>query len=228
MSNKTKLTPYQRLIRVQSELNAPKNLYNSFGKYKYRNLEGILEAVKPLLAKYDLVLKIKDKVTLVGDRYYIEAVAVIRDALTGEIIEESRALAREAQSKKGMDESQVTGTASSYARKYCLNGLFLIDDTKDADTDEHHNQVNRPQQQQQRPQQQQQITNRPQQRKPKQKPQFINTAPTDEQIRQLENYIHTYVAGWTLEAILDVEKATMSDLRSSPELFNRILRNIQV
>ena len=222
MSN-TKLTPYQRLIKVQTELNAPKNLYNSFGKYKYRNLEGILEAVKPLLAKYDLVLQIRDEVKLVGDRYYIEAVAIIRDALSGEVIEESRALAREAQSKKGMDESQVTGTASSYARKYCLNGLFLIDDTKDADTDEHHNQTHRPQQQPkqvQRPQPQQQS-------KHVDRPQTLASKPTDAQIKQLEEYILARLKNWTLEKILDAEKATMQDLKKDEVLFNKILGNIK-
>ena len=207
----TKLTPYQRLIKVQSELNAPKNLYNNFGKYKYRNLEGILEAVKPLLAKYDLVLKIKDKVTLIGDRYYIEAVAVIRDALTGEVVDEATALAREAQSKKGMDESQVTGTASSYARKYCLNGLFLIDDTKDADTDEHHNQTHRPQ---------------PQPRQVN-RPQMLTSKPTEAQIKQLEEYILARLNNWTLEKIISAEKATMEELRKDEILFNRILKNIK-
>jgi len=121
-----------KLTQIQSELKAPKNQYNSFGKYKYRNCEDILEAVKPLLAKYDCKLIITDEVINVGDRYYIKATAKFKSE--DGVIEVS-AMAREEESKKGMDASQVSGAASSYARKYCLNGLFLIDDTKDADSD---------------------------------------------------------------------------------------------
>lgn len=117
------------LNKIQKELKAPKGQTNSFGKYKYRSCEDILEAVKPLLE--GAVLTLNDDVWLVGTRYYIKATATIKDK------EESvsvTAYAREAEVKKGMDESQITGAASSYARKYALNGLFLIDDTKDADT----------------------------------------------------------------------------------------------
>lgn len=127
-----------RLMSVQSELKAPKGQYNNFGKYKYRSCEDILEAVKPLLVKYGLALTITDEVVLIGERYYIKATAEVRDR-DGESISNC-AFARESFEKKGMDESQITGTASSYARKYALNGLFLIDDTKDADTDEYTNQ----------------------------------------------------------------------------------------
>ena len=126
----------EKLMKVQTEIKAPKNLYNSFGKYKYRNAEGICEAVKPFLSKYSLFLTLEDDVIIVGDRIYIKATAVLSDTETDNSIEVS-ALAREAETKKGMDESQITGTASSYARKYALNGLFLLDDTKDADTDEY-------------------------------------------------------------------------------------------
>lgn len=127
---------YEKLIKVQSELKAPKNQRNSFGGYNYRSCEDILEAVKPLLKENKLTLIIKDHVGNVGDRYYITAEATLIDIETGEnIITEAQA--RESETKKGMDDSQITGTASSYARKYCLNGLFLIDDTKDADTDEY-------------------------------------------------------------------------------------------
>lgn len=121
------------LIRLQNELKAPKNQYNSFGKYKYRSCEDILEGVKPLLAKYGFLLKLSDEIVAVGARYYVKATAVITG--DGGFSEAVTAYAREEDSKKGMDGSQVTGTASSYARKYALNGLFLIDDTKDADTD---------------------------------------------------------------------------------------------
>ena len=121
-----------KLTQIQSELKAPKNQYNSFGKYKYRNCEDILEAVKPLLAKYDCKLIITDEVVNVGDRYYIKATAKFK---SNDGVVTVSAMAREEESKKGMDGSQVSGAASSYARKYCLNGLFLIDDTKDADSE---------------------------------------------------------------------------------------------
>lgn len=124
----------KKLINIQHDLKAPKGNYNSFGKYKYRSCEDILEAVKPLLAREGCTLIIKDDIVQVGDRFYIKATAKITDGT--ESIEVT-AFARESDEKKGMDSSQVTGTASSYARKYALNGLFLIDDTKDADTDEY-------------------------------------------------------------------------------------------
>lgn len=123
------------LNKIQTELKAPKNLYNSFGKYKYRNFEGICEAVKPLLAQTGTTLVVTDSMENIGDRYYIKAKAVLSSVEDGsEVVAE--ALAREPIAKKGMDEAQITGATSSYARKYCLNGLFLLDDTKDPDTDE--------------------------------------------------------------------------------------------
>ena len=131
----------EKLIKIQSELKAPKGQYNKFGNYKYRSCEDILEAVKPLLAKHKCSLKISDDIALVGERYYIKATATLMDAESPESIS-NVAYARESVDKKGMDDSQITGTASSYARKYCLNGLFLIDDTKDADTDEYAKTVN--------------------------------------------------------------------------------------
>lgn len=120
-----------KLIQVQNELKAPKSQYNSFGNYNYRNCEDILEAVKPLLAKHGLLLTITDDVVFIGERYYIKAVATVTD---GNKSISSTAYAREELSKKGMDSSQITGSASSYARKYALNGLFCIDDTRDADS----------------------------------------------------------------------------------------------
>lgn len=127
---------FAALMAVQAELKAPKNQHNSFGKYDYRSAEDIIEAVKPLLKENGLFLNMSDEVVLVGDRYYIKATVKVVDVVTGESVQTS-ALAREASQKKGMDESQVTGTASSYARKYALNGLFAIDDNRDADTDEY-------------------------------------------------------------------------------------------
>lgn len=126
----------KELITIQNELKAPKNMFNSFGNYKYRNLEGILEAVKPLLKANECVLTISDKPICVGEWHYIEATATLTNK-DGEVVSVT-ASARESENKKGMDDSQITGTASSYARKYACNGLFAIDDTKDADTDEYH------------------------------------------------------------------------------------------
>lgn len=128
---------FEKLAFIQQELKAPKGQYNSFGKYNYRSCEDILEAVKPLLKLKRLVLTINDELVNVGDRYYIKAVALLKDTEDEGLTITNTAYAREAETKAGMDLSQITGTASSYARKYALNGLFLIDDTKDADTDEH-------------------------------------------------------------------------------------------
>ena len=127
-----------KLVEIQAELKAPKSQRNTFGKYNYRSAEDILEAVKPLLKKHDAKIILSDKPVLVGDWHYIEATAKF---VCGDEVEVVTAYAREPLNKKGMDESQITGTASSYARKYALNGLLLIDDTKDADTDEHHRQT---------------------------------------------------------------------------------------
>ena len=124
----------KRVGMAQSELKAPKNQYNSFGKYNYRSCEDILEAAKPINKKHGLVLLLTDKPVCIGQRYYIEATARLYDTESEQFIE-ATASARESDTKKGMDDSQVTGTASSYARKYALNGLYNIDDTKDADTD---------------------------------------------------------------------------------------------
>lgn len=127
---------YASLMAVQADLKAPKNQHNSFGKYDYRSAEDIIEAVKPLLKENGLFLNMSDDIVLIGDRYYVKATVKVVDVVTGESVQTS-ALAREAAQKKGMDESQVTGTASSYARKYALNGLFAIDDNRDADTNEY-------------------------------------------------------------------------------------------
>ena len=132
-------TIMEALAKIQSELKAPKSQYNSFGKYAYRSAEDILEAVKPLCAKHGAILTLSDEIVSVGDRVYVKATAAL-NSTDGSNVRVS-AFAREPEDKKGMDASQVTGTASSYARKYALNGLFCIDDTKDADTDEYRNQT---------------------------------------------------------------------------------------
>lgn len=141
MSDMDKTSIYEALASVQSELKAPKGQYNSFGKYSYRSCEDILEAVKPLLKERSLALHLSDEPVMVGEWHYIKATATITD-FSGRQVSVS-AYAREALEKKGMDDSQITGTASSYARKYALNGLFCIDDTKDADTDDYQNQNNK-------------------------------------------------------------------------------------
>lgn len=123
---------YEKLQQVQSELKAPKNQFNKFGGYNYRNCEDIQEAVKPLLKEVGAALVVGDELVLIGDRYYIKATAKFFDCESDETIQNT-AYAREEQEKKGMDVSQVTGSASSYARKYALNGLFCIDDVKDPD-----------------------------------------------------------------------------------------------
>lgn len=123
----------EKLKQIQAELKAPKGQFNSFGKYKYRSCEDILEAVKPYLKTAGCALTLSDDVVSIGDRVYVKATTTLFDD-NKEI--KVTAFAREEETKKGMDSSQITGTASSYARKYALNGLFCIDDTKDADTDE--------------------------------------------------------------------------------------------
>lgn len=124
---------YAKLSTIQQKLIAPKNQYNSFGKYNYRSCEDILEGLKPCLKEVKAAVTVTDEIVLIGERYYVKATATLFDSETGEYVSNS-AYAREEDAKKGMDASQVTGSTSSYARKYALNGLFCIDDVKDADT----------------------------------------------------------------------------------------------
>ena len=131
----------EKLMRIQTHIKAPKNLYNKFGEYYYRNAESICEAVKPFLEQEKCTLQLGDEIVLVGDRFYVKATAVLQDCESDECVVVS-AYAREAESKPKMDNSQVTGSCSSYARKYALNGMFLLDDTKDADTDEYQKEMN--------------------------------------------------------------------------------------
>ena len=149
---------HEKLLAIQTKLKAPKGQYNSFGKYSYRSAEDILEAVKPLNAEQGVLLTITDEIKEIGGRVYVVATATVSD---GTDTLQVSAFAREPENKKGMDESQITGATSSYARKYALNGLYAIDDNKDADTDEHKQQQDnapkkQPAQKQQQKQQQQQ------------------------------------------------------------------------
>lgn len=120
----------EKILNIQNELKAPKSQWNNFGKYNYRNAEDILEAAKPLLKKEGVILTLTDEIVLIGSRYYVKSTATVKYADESIVVS---AYAREEENKKGMDGSQVTGASSSYARKYALNGLFLIDDTKDSD-----------------------------------------------------------------------------------------------
>lgn len=134
------LSIYEKLEKIQNELNVPKGQYNSYGEFWYRSCEDILTALKPLCEKYRVVLTIRDEVTEIAGKNYIKAITELHD-LDGLEIIQNYAFAREAETKKGMDASQITGATSSYARKYALNGLFCLDDVKDADTEEHNKQT---------------------------------------------------------------------------------------
>lgn len=133
---------YEKLMNIQEKLNVPKNQLNKFGGYNFRSCEDILEAVKPLLKENKLALQISDEIVPLGDRYYVRATATLIDTEDKDdnAMIKNVGYAREEENKKGMDASQVTGATSSYARKYALNGLFCIDDTKDPDTNEYQNQ----------------------------------------------------------------------------------------
>ena len=145
---------HEKLLAIQTKLKAPKGQYNSFGKYSYRSAEDILEAVKPLNAEQGVLLTITDEIKEIGGRVYVVATATVSDGM--DTLQVS-AFAREPENKKGMDESQITGATSSYARKYALNGLYAIDDNKDADTNEHNQQQeNAPKKQQKQQEQKQQ------------------------------------------------------------------------
>ena len=132
---------YGKLAAIQQELKAPKDKKNTYGGYNYRSAEGILEALKPVLARHEATVVLTDELVQVGDRYYVKATAALWSTTDTDVVT-ANGWAREAEVKKGMDDSQITGTASSYARKYALNALLLIDDTKDADTDEYQKETN--------------------------------------------------------------------------------------
>ncbi len=154
---------YSKLWTIQQTLNAPKNQRNNFGGYNYRSAEDILEAVKPLLQ--NITLTVSDEIVLIGDRYYVKATATLSD---GEDAIAVTAYAREEESKKGMDASQLTGATSSYARKYALNGLFCIDDARDPDTDAYAKQTGQQPRQQKKP--------------PKQQPQQQKAPPNPDEV----------------------------------------------
>lgn len=136
------LSFHKKIGAIQFELKAPKSQYNSFGKYKYRNAEDILEAVKPLLNKYEMCMSVSDDIVEVGGRIYVKATVKVYDDSN---YVETTAFAREEENKKGQDSAQLTGGTSSYARKYALNGMFLIDDTKDSDaTNTHGKELEKP------------------------------------------------------------------------------------
>ena len=185
-----------KLALIQKELKAPKSNFNSFGKYKYRSCEDILEAVKPLLAKYGSYLTLSDEIVMVGDRIYIKATATYRE---GKELLSVTAFAREEAEKKGMDASQVTGTASSYARKYALNGLFLIDDTKDADTNEFHQETEQKKPERKKPSQKEE---------PKPEPEPI-PEPEEEQVKMLT----------------PLQKAKLKRLMTDTEWENAVIKN---
>ena len=133
---------YKKLSNVQQKLKAPKNQMNKFGGYKYRSCEDILQAVKPLLSSEGLTMTITDELTMIGDRYYIKATVTVIDGKEGDT-HTVHGYAREEENKKGMDSMQLTGATSSYARKYALNGMFAIDDTKDSDATNKHGKDNK-------------------------------------------------------------------------------------
>lgn len=139
------MTLREKLMHIQEELKAPKNLRNNFGGYNYRNAESILEALKPLLVKYGATVTITDTIEEIGGRIYVKATATIYDSNASAMPIGVEAFAREAETKKGMDDAQVTGATSSYARKYALNGLFLLDDTEDVDSEAYQKAAREPQ-----------------------------------------------------------------------------------
>ena len=183
---------HEKLLAIQTKLKAPKGQYNKFGNFNYRSAEDILEAVKPLNAEQGVLLTITDEIKEVCGRIYVVATATVSDG-TDEL--KVSAFAREPENKKGMDESQITGATSSYARKYALNGLYAIDDNKDADTDEHkQQQENAPKKQQAQKQQQQKHQ---QQQQPKE--------PTEKELHEVvEKYVRNIEA-------LGVERAQVVD-----------------
>ena len=178
--NKT-LTLHEKLMHIQHELKAPKNLRNNFGGYNYRNAESILEALKPLLVKYGATVTITDTIEDIGGRIYVKATASFYGADASAPVEVT-AYAREAETKKGMDDAQVTGATSSYARKYALNGLFLLDDTQDVDTEAYQKAERGPQS---APQTSSNKTTPKTKAKPQSKPQTATqTAPAPQQAPQ--------------------------------------------
>ena len=202
-----KVTIYKKLLEIQTKLNVPKNQFNKFGGYYYRNAEDIQNALKPLLAEQDCTAFFeKDVIEQVGERYYLVATFKLVDVNTSETIT-VEARAREEEKKKGMDGSQITGGASSYARKYALNGLFLIDDAKDADSNEYHKEQNQ---------------------NANQQTQYINDAQVQQiynginQLAQMTNQDPNYVANSIMQ------NYNINDFHAVPsEFFNEVVNYIK-
>ena len=190
---------FQKLLQAQQKLNAPKDKYNPFGKYNYRSCESILEAVKPLLNEFKLSIVIDDSIEIFGSRIYVKATAYLYDSETGELIVKSSAYAREDDDKKGMDAAQLTGSTSSYARKYALNGLFAIDDSKDADT----------------PEQKKEKEEKPKQQEPQPKP--APTKPNSQPVTKVELTEEQQQFKDELEADID-NAESMDSLKASVAL----------
>lgn len=203
----------EKLTKIQNELNAPKSRWNKFGRYWYRSCEDILEALKPLLDKYKASVTVTDDVVLIGTRVYVKATATFVDYETGQT-KEATAFARESEAKKGMDESMLTATASSYARKYCLSGLFLIDDVKDPDTDENHIECDERQEEERRQNNRQQ---KQQKAQPKEKE--FNPGEVSEKIAKL-NAIKSLCQQGKLseQAIINAFRSKKPNLQSIDEL----------
>jgi hypothetical protein len=182
-----------RLLKLQSELKSPKSLFNKFGNYNYRSAETILESVKPLLLKYNLLLTLSDDIVFIGQRYYVKSTAKLNDVESDGVIEVV-GFAREEETKKGQDASQITGSASSYSRKYALNGLFDIDDVKDSDGTNTHGKTEA-------------IANEVELITPEQVGK-ITRAISDEEVRKIVNYAKTKDPNVKSIADLTKEQAT--------------------
>ena len=197
------------LAKIQFKLNAPKGQYNSFGKYKYRSAEDILEAVKPLLHEFDSTVNLSDDVVMVGEHLFVKATATFE---CGEEVKSSIGWAMHPLQKKGMDESQITGTASSYARKYALNGLFAIDDAKDADTDEHKNELDNRNNGNQQGQTGDNRNNQNTSTSPQETPPKTPTPPVDKTATMLQHFANY---GVTKDMIEDFYKTDINNLNET-------------
>lgn len=205
-------TIYKKLLNIQRDLKAPKGQYNKFGKYSYRNAEDIMEALKPLLVENNAITYIEDDIIeYIGQRYYLVTTISFIDIETGEKIT-VKARAREEENKKGMDGSQITGAASSYARKYALSGLFLIDDNKDADSNEYHKQ-NDQQKPKQKGQQQQQGN---QQAQEQNQVRYIDNIQYQEIIKNVEEFATIKGAPFDTVANFVLSKYQIDDFHKVP------------
>ena len=204
-------TIYKKLLNIQRDLKAPKGQYNNFGKYSYRNAEDIMEALKPLLVENNAITYIEDDtIEYIGQRYYLVATISFVDVETGEKIT-VKARAREEENKKGMDGSQITGAASSYARKYALSGLFLIDDNKDADSNEYHKQND-----QQKPKQQGQQQQQGNQQAQEQQVRYIDNIQYQEIIKNVEEFATIKGAPFDTVANFVLSKYQIDDFHKVP------------